>query len=279
VFGADSHPNHEAEVLARIIATVDAFAQDGPSGDQLDQRRARVQKGLRDSTDARPWLERLSFGHLLGDPLDSVEMLMAESEAMQPADVALAAALIMDDALFCVPAGIHVPVRLRGYLPWNEPAVEGRHFRPRLHGLSRPDLEATIGPDGFSLRDVEGTATIRVDDAVGLFRWADRRRKIVRADGRSLMVADAVHWRHGPDLIRLIDETFPERLHIDRHETLPAPQRRLILPAVTIAAIALLVGGAGVAAIWFLSGVKGLTVPWFVVAVVAARFLYGLFRD
>ncbi|TDD60299.1 hypothetical protein E1263_11820 [Kribbella antibiotica] len=211
--GMDVIPEALRSAVSESIAVLRRLRDRGPDPVELrDDLDARIRQF--GTQPAHQWLPFMAARDaLLGTPVtSSVEELAAETDAVTAAQVREVALSVWRDLLVSVdPEGAGDPqlTWLGSPLDVVKPS-DGRRFRP-IHPESKGAL--TVGAAGVYREAADGRTSAAYDEVVGMLRYPDGGRQLIRPDGYQVLVEPTL-WHHGVQAVALLDAGVPPALHI-----------------------------------------------------------------
>lgn len=199
-----------AEVARDVtIETLEQLAAEGPTEDEVEQRRRDLEKAHTDPLAVPGKLDWVTQLYLL-DPPAADRDLIEETRAMTRADVQAAAAGLAPGALYVVPSGTTMPAGYERVPENSTDEVRGRVHRP-VGTIAGGDQKLVVGEEGLTLVAGKGKrATIRFDRCEAMLKWSNGYRILFGDDGFVVQVRPA-SWQRGKRAVAVLDERLADR--------------------------------------------------------------------
>ena len=208
ILWADAMEHNVTLVRNGVLTALSDLADHGPTDEELVRETEAMRASAADPTALPSYLYMDAHRELTGADFLSPAALVAEYEALRPADVAGAVADAFDTLLLVLPEGVSVPGgRFQPYPKGSTGSVEGRRFRRRRSRLGRRQGEEvlTVGEEGITLRGADLTVTITFVACEALLRWEEGDlRTLIARDGSQLFI-DPTEWAGGREIVTTID--------------------------------------------------------------------------
>lgn len=198
------------------IETLRRLAEEGPTEEEVDQRKRDLEKAHADPLAIPGKLDWLTQVFLL-DPAEAERDLTADTEAMTTEDVKQAAAELGPGAIYVVPSGTTMPARYEKVPLHSTDEVRGRVHRP-VGTIAGGDQKLVVGDDGVTLQTGKGQrATIWFDRCEAMLKWSNGYRILFGSDGWIVQVRPAA-WQRGRRAVTALDQRLADRaieMHTD----------------------------------------------------------------
>ncbi|GAA2250871.1 hypothetical protein GCM10010430_37220 [Kitasatospora cystarginea] len=182
---ADALPEQQDAVLGGFVDVLARLAAVGVPQHELDALRRRVDEEYTQPDAEAGRLSGLAADLLSGLPPRTIEELRAELWSTTAEEVHAVARQAHAAGLLRVPNGRRAD--WAGYTAaptTSSVAVAGKRHRSREKDA--PDL--VLGPEGVSLVDDEGAATVRYDACAAVLNWPDGGRRLIGTDGITIQL-------------------------------------------------------------------------------------------
>lgn len=210
-WGADSDPQHAAEVTKAFGEILDGVIATGPTRAELDRliAMARQIDVMDPNSVAHVALQRRGFAALHGHPQydrDELEELMLSTSAQ---DVAAALAASMERAMAVAVDAVDIGfVDAEGH---RDDQIAGRVFRSKIHGKRQRHV---LNDEAFSIVTDGSAVTVRFDD-LALVAHRDRGGRLL-VDRRGSWIDVTPTSRRLRHLVTAIDERVPANVVVPR---------------------------------------------------------------
>ncbi|MCF6377027.1 hypothetical protein L2K70_05390 [Nocardioides KLBMP 9356] len=225
--GSDVSPATHETLLRTVLELADTLAADGPEPQSLADITAAMRQGFTDPYNVGFLSHRAAAQALRGRPLEQLDELLAELDAVSPETLVPGLATFHDTLMVGAPSGTHehpalsmveqpqVTALRKGVRSVNWPADASR-----MHLVDRV---LVVGNDRSAVQ-------YPVDDLAGYLTWEDGARGLVLADGWSFSIVPAA-WSGGTDYVARLDQLVPRELHLPQPRTTapePPPRHGLV---------------------------------------------------
>jgi hypothetical protein len=183
--GVDCLPEHAVQATNGMIAEIAAFAEKGPTGEEVDSFRRQVLSAKEHAYASLGAAVGAARDHAFGQPIDEAA-IDARVESLEPVDVQDAFVQALDRSVLLVPRNVTVnDARYTRAPTYSTDVVDGRSLRPdRTVPPSRDRDRLIVADNGLSLVDANGRAlTVRFEHCVCLARWSDGVQELYGLDG------------------------------------------------------------------------------------------------
>lgn len=230
---ADALPEQASAVSSAMYGELVRLAGDGvdPVDVERDVEQMRRIGELPDSVGGA--LAARLTAQLHGRPFRPMAQAARDLIALQPSDVAAAAADLRDSAMWLLPPGTTLQdAGLRPFVAWSPTPVRAdRYLAPRSPMGQDGPVGLAIGEQGVTAV-LRGSRfiTVRWNQCVGAQSWSTGQWVLFGKDGFRLTL-DPQQWDQAGEVQRLVEAHVPERLRIpmgelERTAPAPAPRRR-----------------------------------------------------
>jgi zinc protease len=216
---ADAGQANGEQWLSEALATLDTLVEDGPTEEEIQLEGRNRRRQLADPGGWVPWLSWAAGRHLLGEPYESREDLVRQTEALQPAEVAEALGRAHASLLVLTSDEVSSPPGFAEYPLTSPHSIEGGRvhrlagLRARL-GRSGSKDRLTASPEGVMIEYAEAsppfTLTARYDATVLCLRMGEMRTLLADDGFYVTIVPDA--WADGKKVVADIDAAIPHEL-------------------------------------------------------------------
>lgn len=215
MLGSDGRDEDAHRLLSELWGCVNALAEDGPTGEELEKALRATERARRDPQAVLGDLAFSAGSELFGRPHETLEEIAAELAAVDGAAVAGVMRALLETAILLGPAGSK-PVDGLDFIPalqGGEP--EGERFRRPRPGLlkRRADEELWVGEHSLTWREGESRTTIAWDSVILAEVGPGKQVHVVAGDGRALPIA-SWQWEDGERAVESIRARVNERLVI-----------------------------------------------------------------
>jgi zinc protease len=211
VLSADCLDDHAVRVREGLLAVLDELAAGDANEEEIALDRRRFHDAMADPEWMRMILDSAATDELHGWPRLTPAELLAEHEALTPADIAATLSQAVATRLVVSPGAVPPPPGHARYVGAPEDPVEGREFTPR-RGITgrRAGHRVIAGDDGITFVDPDAEpTTVRFAGMAGAVRGGPGEITLVGRDGSYIRLTFR-GWSDGEALERLITAHLPE---------------------------------------------------------------------
>lgn len=212
---ADAVEGREQSVSTELASALGAIAEAGCKDEDLRHWRRRMEDAAADPGAGREFLHVRCWDHLQGGEERSYAETLEELRAVDSEQVAAAAGIAAQAALYRLPEGTAAPAPPVVAAPvWSARTVQGLRFDAIRASADEPLTTMVVGPDGLMLDRPDGNqVTVPWADCEALLCWPDGRRAMLSADGFVMELLPNV-WIDGDELRRRVDEGVARQRHV-----------------------------------------------------------------
>lgn len=202
LLGSDCEDHHARVVQEMLWRTVDEFAEHGPTEEELEHHRRRVDETLADPQFVRADLASAADAELRGEPIRLSEAWRAELDTLDGPAGAAVVREALASAVLLAPNGLSAPAD--GFGPpraKEEPLQDGTRYRRAGLRLGQRKESVLLSDEGVTMTRADGSdVTLRAGDLVGGIWFPDDSLSLIARGGAFLQVYPT-GWRDGPEIM------------------------------------------------------------------------------
>jgi hypothetical protein len=209
--------------MRRLVAEV---ADSGASEQELREAASSMRSAANEPAYVQHWLDSCAANELYGADVTSRQELIAEREAVTPAEVASALRVALSGTVFIGPSSAEVDDGLHRYPRFSTTRAAGWGFQPTSSVPELRGARLVVSETAVSVVDRDGNATtVEFERCQGMLWWRAGRRVLWGDDGIPLDISPFA-WQDGHAIIERIDARVPP----NRMIPVETPRRGLTRP-------------------------------------------------
>lgn len=218
--GADVSPATAPSLLGNVLDLVHNLAEQGPDPEALADIKASGRQFYTDPYNIGFLAHRAAGDHLWGRPVQQLDDLLAEHDAVDADRLKPAIADLRDSLIVGAPPATAPHRRLEAI---QQPFVQARTKGARSSNWPADDSVLGITDDMVTFGDRQVQYQFAMDDVAGYYQWDNGGRRLVLEDGWGFTLVPGA-WSEGERHQRRLDELVTDRLHLPQPpETAPEP--------------------------------------------------------
>lgn len=220
VAGADVSPATAPSLLGNVLDLVGNLAEHGPDPEALADIKASGRQVYTDPYNIGFLAHRAAGEHLWGRPVQQLDELLAEHDAVDGSQLESALADLRDSLIVGAPPATAPHRRLEAI---QQPVVRARTTGARSSNWPADDSVLGITDDMVTFGDRQVQYQFSMSDVAGYYRWDNGGRRLVLQDGWGFTLVPGA-WSGGDRHQRRLDELVTDGLHLPQPpETAPEP--------------------------------------------------------